>query len=143
MMEIAQIPFVKHVGIEQREEHLCLHPAATLQNHIGTLHAGAIYTLAETASGMALMRYFPELESEVTALLRSSDIRYKSPAKTTLYTTAKIDKTEAETFLKRLEKRGRASVNVHVIVKDKKKGTVVMESIFGWFVISNAAEVSN
>jgi len=133
MMEIAQIPFVKHVGIKQREEHLYLHPTATLLNHIGTLHAGAIYTLAETVSGMVLMRYFPELESKVTALLRNSDIRYKSPAKTTLYTTAKIDKTEAETFLQRLEKRGRASVNVHVVVKDKENDIVVMEGIFGWF----------
>ena len=133
-MEIVQIPFVKHLGILQQDDRLWLHPDPALENHIGTLHAGAIYTLAETASGMALMRNFPELEGNVTALLRSSEVRYKSPAKTTLYATAQIDITEAETFLHRIEKRGRASVNVHVTVKSEENDLAVMEGVFGWFV---------
>ena len=138
MMEIVQIPFVKHLGILQQDDRLWLPPDTVLQNHIGTFHAGVIYTLAETASGMALTRDFPKLAGNVTALLRSSEIRYKSPVKTTLYATAQIDKTEAETFLHRLEKRGRASIRVQVVVQDVKNSTV-MEGIFGWFVTTNAA----
>ena len=137
-MEIVQIPFVKHLGIQQQDDRLWLHPDTVLQNHIGTLHAGAIYTLAETASGMALTRDFPELTDKVTALLRSSEIRYKSPAKTMLYATAQIDKTEAKTFLHRLKKRGRASINVHVTVKGEENDITVMEGVFGWFVALDA-----
>jgi len=137
-MEIVQIPFVKHLGILQQDNRLWLHRDPALENHIGTLHAGAIYTLAETTSGMALTRDFPKLAGNVTALLRSSEIRYKYPAKTTLYTTAQIDKTEAETFLHRLKKRGRASLNVHVRVKDEENDTVVMEGVFGWFIQKRA-----
>ncbi len=142
MMEIVQIPFVKHLGILQQDDRLWLHPDTVLQNHIGTFHAGAIYTLAETASGMALTRDFPKLAGNVTALLRSSEMRYKSPAKTTLYATAQIDKTEAETFLHRLETRGRASINVHVTVKTEENDLTVMEGIFGWFVADNVTEDS-
>ena len=138
MMDILQIPFVKHLGMLQQDNRLWLHPDTVLQNHIGTIHAGAIYTLAETASGMALMRNFPKLAGNVTALLRSSEIRYKAPTKTTVYATAKVDKTEAETFLHRLERRGRASVNVHITVKDEENDIVVMEGVFGWFAQKGA-----
>lgn len=138
MMEIVQIPFVKHLGILQQDDRLWLHPDPALENHIGTLHAGAIYTLAETASGMALMRNFPKLAGNVTVLLRSSEIRYKAPAKTTVYARAQIDNTEAKTFLERLEKRGKSSIQVKVVVK-ANENCIVMDGMFGWFVATNTA----
>jgi hypothetical protein len=44
------------------------------------LHAGAQFTLAETQSGLYLQTLFPELESQVIAILRESKMRYKKPA---------------------------------------------------------------
>ena len=61
-MEITSIPFVKKLGLEQNlDRALQLTFNETVQNHLHTIHAGAIFTLAETASGEALQQIFPEL----------------------------------------------------------------------------------
>ena len=48
-MDITSIPFVKLLGIKQTNDAtLSLTNIETVHNHVGTMHAAALYALAET-----------------------------------------------------------------------------------------------
>src|SRR5258706_7795561 len=62
----AAVPFARHVGIELVEivpgkGVATLDETATSVNHIGSQHAGALFTLGETASGAAMAGAFAAL----------------------------------------------------------------------------------
>jgi len=78
-MKIIDIPFVKFLNIT-KSDCLTLSFQKELTNHVGSLHAGVLYTLAETQSGLFLQEQFNHL-SNVQALLRSGEIKYKKEAK--------------------------------------------------------------
>lgn len=50
-MKLTNIPYVKLTDIQEEKEYLTLIPNNSISNHVGTIHAGAIFTLAETQSG--------------------------------------------------------------------------------------------
>jgi len=132
-MEITQIPFAKHIGIKKVDETmLMLEPTPNVQNHIQSIHASAQFALAETQSGLCLQNTFPKLEGKVMALLRSSTVKYKSPATMTLYAYAHIDELDKEKFELLLEKKGRAIISIDVELKDSDD-SVTMIGTFIWF----------
>ena len=133
-MDVTQIPFAKHIGIERKEEGtLKLEPTQIVQNHIQSIHASAQFALAETQTGLYLQLAFPELVGKVVGLLRGSTVKYKNPAITSIYAVASIDKEVKETFLSQLERKGRASIVVHVDVRDEED-VLTMQGEFSWFV---------
>jgi len=112
-MDVTQIPFVKHIGIERKEEGtLKLEPTDMVQNHIQTIHASAQFALAETQSGLFLQEAFPELVGKVAGLLRSSTVKYKKPASTSIYAVATIEDEIKKKFIKHLERKGKGSITV-------------------------------
>ena len=132
-MRVAEIPFVELVGIKENEHGLWLDMDASLLNHIGTLHASAQFTLAESESGRYLQKLFPELEGEVVPLLRESTSKYKKPASKSVSALASLEDGERERFLTQFSKRGRGSIKVSVEVVDSD-GICTMEATFSWFV---------
>ena len=77
-MNILEIPFVKLLNITQDENKLSLNEKKTLLNHLETTHAGAIYTLGETQSGLYLQNLFPSLQDKVIPILRDSKLSIKN-----------------------------------------------------------------
>ncbi|MCF6243789.1 MAG: DUF4442 domain-containing protein [Sulfurovum sp.] len=133
-MNVTQIPFAKHIGIEKEEEGgLKLEPTNKVQNHMQTIHAAAQFALAETQSGLTLQKSFPELEGKVVALLRGSSVNYRRPASTTLTAYATLGEEMKENFITRFEKKGRASITVDVELRDEKD-ILIMIGSFDWFV---------
>lgn len=133
-MDVTQIPFAKHIGIERKEEcTLKLEPTLTVQNHIQTIHASAQYALAETQTGLFLQREFPELEGKVVAVLRGSSVKYKNPASSTLTAHASLKGESREKFLTSIHKKSRASITVMVELQDED-GTITMIGEYNWFV---------
>jgi len=133
-MDVTQVPFAKHIGMEyQDEDTLKLKPTQSVQNHIQSIHASAQFALAETQTGLYLQLAFPELVGKVVGLLRGSTVKYKNPAITSIYAVASIDKEVKETFLSQLERKGRASIVVHVDVRDEED-VLTMQGEFSWFV---------
>ena len=127
-----EIPFVKHVGVEKDSE-LKLNVKEELTNHIQTIHASAQFTLAETASGACLMEEFPQYEGKVIPMLRSSTVKYKSPATSTLRAKASLSEEVKEKFLRQFERRGQGVIAVDVELFDEAS-LVTMEGEFVWFV---------
>ncbi len=132
-MKVIETPFVASVGIEEREERLFLSAEKRLFNHLETLHAGALYTLAESESGRFLQRQFAVLAEDVVPLLRSAEVKYRKTADGSVYASASIEPEHATRFMQRFGKRGRGSVTVTVHLYDEKE-ELVMEGAFDWYV---------
>jgi len=132
-MEVTEIPFVKYIGITEEGSQLTLAPALEVTNHIGTIHASAQFTLAETQSGLFLQEEFSDIKGEVLPLLRSSTVKYKSPATTKLKAVAIVSDEIKEKFKEQFFKRGRASISVEVKLLDSAD-VVTMVGEFVWFV---------
>ena len=134
-MRAVEIPFVSHTGIEERtSDTLQLSLTKQTSNHVGTIHAAALFALAETQSGVYLQSLFPEYGvDEVLPLLRGSNLKYRAPATSTVYAVATTSIEEQERFLSRFERKGRAGITVEVILSDSED-RVVMDGSFEWFV---------
>jgi len=133
-MDVTQIPFAKHIGIERKEEGILkLDATNVVQNHIKGIHASAQFALAETQSGLYLQETFPELEGKVVGMLRASTVKYKNPATSSIYAVANLAEAEKEKFLTQLERKGRAAMTVHVEVKDAE-AVVTMQGDFQWYI---------
>lgn len=95
------VPFVKHLGLEVLEISLGeatvrLPERAELTNHVGSQHAGALFTLAETASGAAFVGAFAERLGDVTPLARAAEISYERIARGPIDASAKLGVPAAE-----------------------------------------------
>jgi acyl-coenzyme A thioesterase PaaI-like protein len=133
-MDVTNIPFAKHIGIEYKDEGMLkLEPTQIVQNHIQSVHASAQFTLAETQSGLHLQLSFPELVGKVVGVLRGATVKYKNPATTVIYAIANIEEKEKEKFLMQLARKGRAGIVVRVEVKESDD-VVCMQGEFSWFV---------
>jgi len=133
-MDVTNIPFAKHIGIERKEEGvLKLESTQVVQNHIGTIHASAQFALAETQSGLHLQLAFPELVGKVVGVLRGSTVKYKNPATKTVTAHAFVEGEQKIKFISQLEKKGRASIVVKVELRDTSD-VITMQGEFSWFV---------
>ena len=77
----AMVPFVKTLGLDYLELDaeravLRLRDEPTFHNHVGGLHAGAMFTLAESASGAVVIGSFEDLLAAVTPVAASATITY-------------------------------------------------------------------
>jgi uncharacterized protein (TIGR00369 family) len=95
------VPFAGHLGLEiisvaEGEATVRLPERAELTNHVGSQHAGALFTVAETASGAAFVGAFAERLGEVTPLARSAEISYEKIAKGPIEARARLGMPKEE-----------------------------------------------
>lgn len=105
-MKVTEIPFVKHIEMEEQNNEVALAFSENILNHIKTIHAGAQFTLAETQSGLHLQKLFPELEGKVIPVLRDAQIKYKKAAQEKILAFASSDEEAVEKFKSQFEKKG-------------------------------------
>ena len=80
------LPFVRLLGIQIDEighgtSKVSMPSDPKLNNHLGTQHAGALFTLAETASGAAMAGGFADLILGLRPVAKESRIQYQKVAK--------------------------------------------------------------
>ncbi len=133
-MDVLDIPFVKKVGIQKNfDGQLELADNTDVQNHLQTIHAGAQFLLAETASGDFLQSVFPDLADKIIPVLRDSQIKFKRPATNIIQAYPKLSDESQSKFLEQFANKGRATISVDVEIKDMQ-GTVTCTGTFGWFI---------
>jgi thioesterase domain-containing protein len=134
MLQVTAIPFVKKTGIRRNKEgNLELACNSSVHNHIQTVHAGAQFTLAETASGAHLLSLFPELANEVLPVLKDAQIRYRNPTRRKVTAHPAVADDAVATFLRNYNRRGRALITIKVAVRDEDD-LLICECAFNWFV---------
>jgi uncharacterized protein (TIGR00369 family) len=116
------VPFVAHLGLEitkvaEGESVVLLPERSELTNHVGSQHAGALFTVAETASGAAFVGAFAERLGEITPLASSAEIAYEKIAKGPIEATAKLGVPKADA-LATLDAEGKVEFPCEVVLTD-------------------------
>ncbi|MBN8607193.1 MAG: DUF4442 domain-containing protein [Caulobacterales bacterium] len=101
---------------------LALPPRDTMLNYVGATHAGAIFTLAETAAGVVADSLARPLGAFI--LLRGAEVKYTRRALGELVATALADEPARRATAKRFADDGRADLSVAVEICDGEKHPV-------------------
>ncbi len=136
-MHVTDLAINKTLGMQLAtggDGHILEMPESPLLlNHVGTVHASAQFALAEASSGEFLLRYLGEAQSQVFAVLRTSDVKFRKPAHGALRASARFADGIAESLATELTSRGRTLVSVLVEVADRQ-GVVTMKGQYDWFL---------
>jgi acyl-coenzyme A thioesterase PaaI-like protein len=135
------IPYNVHLGLEVVEVApargvVRLPDRPEIRNHVGSQHAGALFSAGEAASGAAFVGAFAERLGDVTPLAEGADITYRKLAQGTISATARLD-TPAEELLGTLDEEGVVRFVVGVELNNAM-GDLVAEMSVRWHVRSNA-----
>lgn len=109
--------------------------AANLHNHVGSQHAGALFTAGEAASGAAFVGAFVELMGEITPLAESAEIAYRKLAKGVITATGRFTE-DRDALIARLNEEGRIRFPIAVELTNAE-GTLVAEMTVKWYVRRN------
>jgi acyl-coenzyme A thioesterase PaaI-like protein len=136
------IPFNVHLGLETitvAEDHgaVRLPDQERLRNHVGSQHAGGLFSAGEAASGAAFVGAFLDIMGEITPLAESAEIAYKKLAKGEITATARFGE-DAEALKGKLSQDGRVRFPIEVEMTDAD-GNVVAEMTVNWYVRRNDA----
>ena len=140
-MDILQLPFNRHLGItacqsatDGDREVVSLIPRAQHQNHLGTVHAAVVFALAEAGAAKSLQDRFRDLADAAVLVLRGSKVKYRKPAPLDTLLTAEpaVEDRQAEEFRERLTTRGRALIDVPVVVRSDE--AEVFRATFSFYV---------
>jgi uncharacterized protein (TIGR00369 family) len=137
------VPYIAHMGIEvtemsEGEATAVLPDRGELHNHVGSQHAGALFGVAETASGAAFVGAFAVRMGDVTPLARSAEIAYVKVARGAVEAKAKLG-VPADEALATLDKDGRVDFSVEVELTDGDGDTVATATV-DWNVRLKASE---
>ena len=131
------VPYAGLTGIELKEigpgrAVAQLKQRPELGNHLGTLHAGALYTLGEAASGGAMTGAFAERILSLRPVAAEARISYAKAARGTVTATA-IASEAPEQLKARLNADGKVRFGVNVDIADEQ-GQPVAAMVVAWHV---------
>lgn len=134
------VPFAGHLGLEITsvgvgEAVVRLPEREELNNHVGSQHAGALFTVAEAASGAAFVGAFAERLAEVTPLARSAEINYEKIARGPIEATARLG-VSGDEALATLDAEGRVEFPCEIELADGS-GKRVATATVSWHVRLN------
>ena len=134
------VPFAGYLGLEiasvaAGEATVVLPERAELTNHVGSQHAGALFTAAEAASGAAFVGAFAERMGDVTPLARSAEISYEKIAKGPIEAKARLAVPGAEA-LATLDAEGKVVFPCEIELTDAS-GQRVATATVQWHVRLN------
>lgn len=133
-----KVEFVKRCGLKLEEVEKgyvkCVMPAQGNQNHIGTMYAGALFTLAEIPGGALWLSSFDITKSY--PILKSFNIDFLRPAKGDIAFETGFDISDIERLSKECADRGKAEFVLEGELKDSD-GTTVARSKGTYLICRN------
>jgi acyl-coenzyme A thioesterase PaaI-like protein len=141
-MDIAALPFCRLIGLEAEPAgsgYLLALPAGECYgNHLGSIHAGALMALAESATGEFLFRRFGDGAGYVPVVRRMA-AKFRKPAQGRVSARVPVAEKSVAQFAVTLEHKGRASIELPVEVLDEQE-TLVLSAEVEWFVACAAGQ---
>ena len=124
-----QIAFVKRSGLkaevlEPGYVRLCM-PLAGNQNHIGSMYAGALFTLAEIPGGALFLSSFDS--QRFYPVLKEMNLRFRRPALGDIHVEARLDAEQIDRLQSEAQSRGKADYLLELQLTDAS-GEIVAES---------------
>lgn len=123
------IGFVKNTGLVvealDRGHVRCRMPFAGNRNHIGTIYAGALFTLAEIPGGALFLTSFDT--RQCFPVVKALNLRFLKPAKSDVWVTAQLDEADIQRLSAQCADTGKAEFNLNLDLTDAD-GQVVASS---------------
>ncbi len=157
-MDITAIPFNKLIGLKNSDDErylLMLPECERYANHLGTVHASALFSLAEATSGVLLLNELGgggtvgrgdddncpeplEAPAEFASVVRKVETKYRNPAHGAVFSTATLSE-DNRLLLSELRERGRSFAHVTVelfdgVAKSDAESKPVAQFEFEWFI---------
>ncbi|RKN12914.1 DUF4442 domain-containing protein [Streptomyces radicis] len=131
----ATVPMVRTLGLEVLAADadravVRLPDEAAFHNHIGGPHAGAMFTLGESASGAIVLAAFGDHLSDAVPLAVRAEIAYRKLAKGPVTATATLGRP-VDDVLAELRAGGRPEFPVAVAI-ERQDGAVAGEMTITW-----------
>lgn len=131
------VPYNGHLGLEMVEIApgrgvVRLPDRAEIRNHVGSQHAGALFSAGEAASGAAFVGAFAERLGELTPLAESAEIAYRQLGQGVITATGEL-RSDPDELLAELDREGRVRFEVHVGLTNAVDD-VVAEMTVRWYV---------
>ncbi|MEZ0074491.1 DUF4442 domain-containing protein [Planotetraspora sp. GP83] len=108
---------------------------ADLHNHVGGPHAGALFSLAESASGAAMLSAFGDQLSRAVPLATVAQIRYLKLAKGEVTASATL-RADRAAVVAQLDEGKRPEFDVAIDIRNSE-GVVVSEMTVSWTLRPN------
>jgi acyl-coenzyme A thioesterase PaaI-like protein len=123
-----QIAFVKRSGLKAEllePGHVRLRmPLQGNQNHIGSMYAGALFTLAEIPGGALFMTSFDA--TRFYPIIKEMHLRFRRPATTDISVEARLDLQQVEQLQTLAETTGKADYNLDLQLCDASGEVVAL-----------------
>jgi acyl-coenzyme A thioesterase PaaI-like protein len=139
---LAAVPFARTIGMEfvamaddGSSVTVRLPDAPELHNHLGGPHAGAMFSLAETASGAVVTAVFADQFGRAAPLPTRAEIAYRKVARGPVEATARLARARDE-ILAELDAGTRPEFPVQVDIT-RADGAVVAEMQVIWTLRPN------
>lgn len=131
------LPFVRLLGISIDDigagtSKVSLPDDPKLHNHLGTQHAGALFTLAETASGAAMAGGFAELILGLRPVAKESRIQYQKLARGATRAEGRVP-GDLAALKAQLAQDGKVAFPVAVDIFDSE-GTLAAQVTVDWYL---------
>lgn len=134
-MNVIEMPFNKFIGLRYSDQSnylLMLDNKSEYRNHLDTVHASALFALAEATSGYYLLGRFSEL-SDIIPVVRKVDLKYRKPVVGKVFSNAKLQNTDTNKVINDINQKGRTLLEVEVSLFNEDNA-LVMQSVFEWFI---------
>lgn len=121
-----QIAFVRRSGLRAEllapgHVRLCM-PLVGNQNHLGSMYAGALFTLAEIPGGALFLTSF--YSQRFYPLVKELQLRFRRPASGDIRVEAKLAPEQVERLREEAERQGKAEYWLELQLTDERGETV-------------------
>jgi acyl-coenzyme A thioesterase PaaI-like protein len=136
-MDITSLPFNQLVGIQRADlgsGYILSLPADTkYHNHLGTVHASALLSLAEATSGEFLITRLGGTDGLIP-VVRRLEAKFKKPGFGKLFSRVTTSDEAITKLLEEFNRKGRALIEVSVDVVSADD-TVLLSANIEWFIV--------
>lgn len=135
-MNVLEIPLNKLIGIKKAEKDEFIFKVEAKHehlNHLGTVHAAILFTLAEASSGEFLWQEFKEYNISTIPVVRKVEVKYSKPGNGDVFSRATYFNSSTEEIYEVLKNRKRVIIKVKVEIFNQQDEKL-MSSVFDWFV---------
>lgn len=103
------------------------------RNHLGTIHAGAQFLLAEAVSGAAFAGAFAYAITEAVPLIEKLETHYVGRAVGNITARAEANPADLPAAYAQYKAEGKARLSLNVLVKDGEDKEV-MQAVAHWYI---------
>ena len=136
-MDVTELPFNRFVGIQKCPDRaegifqLPEHPQYL--NHLGTVHASALFALAEASSGQFLAQHLTLDPNTIIPVLRRGEIKYRKAAMGAVYSRGNFLPDDWKQFHETFDRKRRALISFSIEILNLDDVTVALAT-YEWFV---------